>query len=56
MRGVDLLRTSFDFDLTFAALLMHPNGYVYHRYGGRDERAPDWWLGLESWEQVLERT
>lgn len=54
MRGVDLARTSFDFDLTFAAVLMHPDGHVYHRYGGRDERGADAWLSLASLERTLE--
>jgi len=53
LRGIDLERYSFDFDLTFAALLMHPDGHVYHRYGGRDERGAETWLSLESLERVL---
>ena len=32
---------------------MHPDGHVYHRYGGRDERGADTWLGLGSLERVL---
>lgn len=53
LRGVDLARYPFDFDLTFAALLMNADGHVYHRYGGRDERGADTWLGLASLERVL---
>jgi len=53
MRGVDLARTAFDFDLTFAALLMHPDGHVYHRYGGRDSRGADVWLSVASLERAL---
>ena len=56
MRGVDLSRYRFDFDLTFAALLMHPNGHVYHRYGGRDVRSADHWLSDESFATLLETT
>ncbi|MFT5153328.1 MAG: hypothetical protein ACI841_003328 [Planctomycetota bacterium] len=56
MRGVDLERFPFDFDLTFAALTMHPDGRVYHRYGGRDERDPDHWLTLASFKRVLEQS
>jgi hypothetical protein len=56
MRGVDLQRTRFDFDLTFAVMLMHPDGTVYHRYGSRDVRGVDVWLSLESFERVLEET
>lgn len=38
MRGVDLNVFRFDFDLTFAALVMNADGTVYHRFGGRLER------------------
>lgn len=53
LRGVDLARYPFDFDLTFAALLMNADGHVYHRYGGRDERGADTWLSEGSLERVL---
>ncbi len=53
MRGVDLGRTPFDFDLTFAALLMHPDGHVYHRYGARDARSADRWLDEASFADTL---
>jgi serine protease Do len=53
MRGVDLSRYVFDFDLTFAALMMHPDGTIYHRYGSRDFRSADVWLSSPSWEFVL---
>lgn len=56
MRGVDLARYRFDFDLTFAMLTLHPDGHVYHRYGGRDERGPGVWLSSESFEALLEAT
>jgi membrane-associated protease RseP (regulator of RpoE activity) len=56
MRGVDLARTPFDFDLTFALLLMHPDGHVYHRYGGRDERGAGVWLSEASLERLLTAT
>ena len=56
LRGVDLAPFPFDFDLTFAALLMAPDGHVYHRYGGRDERGADAWLSLASFERVLTAT
>ena len=54
MRGVDLSRFEFDYDLTFAALLAHPDGRVYHRYGGRDARGADRWLSEASFERFLE--
>ena len=56
MRGIDLARTPFDFDLTFAVLLMHPDGHVYHRYGGRDERGANVWLSQDSFRSLLTAT
>ncbi len=56
LRGVDLARYAFDFDLTFSALLMHADGHVYHRYGGRDHSSPTVWLGLESQASLLRAT
>jgi len=56
MRGVDLNRYAFDFDLTFGALLMHADGHVYHRYGGRDHRSASRWLSASSFESLLEHT
>lgn len=48
MRGIDLDRYSFDFDLTFAALVVHPDGAVLHRYGGRDHHSADARLSMTS--------
>jgi membrane-associated protease RseP (regulator of RpoE activity) len=56
MRGVDVSRFDFDTDLTFAALLVHPDGHVYHRYGGRDHRSASLWLSSASFESVLRET
>jgi len=56
MRGIDLARYRFDFDLTFAVLLLHPDGHVYHRYGARDVRGANVWLSAESFARVLETT
>ena len=33
MAGVDLALYRFDYDLTFAALLMNADGTIYHTYG-----------------------
>lgn len=41
MRGFDMSRYLFDFDLTLAILLVHPDGRVLHRFGGRDHRGAD---------------
>lgn len=54
LRGVDLARYRFDTDLTFAVLLMHPNGHVYHRYGARDERGAEVWISADSFRATLE--
>src|SRR5262245_44155920 len=35
---------------------MHPDGHVYHRYGGRDERGAGVWLSEASLERVLAQT
>ena len=56
MRGVDLARYTFDFDLTFAAVLARADGYIYHRFGGRDHESADGWLRMEALESVLKRT
>jgi serine protease Do len=48
LRGVDLDRFSFDFDLTFAALVVRPKGPVLHRYGGRDHHSADARLSMTS--------
>ena len=53
MRGVDLARWRFDFDLTFAALAGHADGTVYHRYGGRPWNDPDEWLSVTSFRRML---
>ncbi len=53
MRGIDLHQWTFDWDLTFSALAVHPDGTVLHRYGGRDERGPDHWLTQASFQRFL---
>lgn len=37
LKGVDLNRFVFDYDLTFAVLMTDPDGRVYSRFGTRDE-------------------
>jgi membrane-associated protease RseP (regulator of RpoE activity) len=54
MRGVDLNRWKFDWDLTFAALVVHSDGTILHRYGGRDGMGPDRWLSTVSYRRFLE--
>ncbi len=53
MRGVDLNRWQFDYDLTLAIMVAHPDGTILHRYGSRDRRHPDHWLDEESYEAFL---
>lgn len=48
MRPLDIERFRFDFDLTLAVLLAHPDGTVYHRFGGRDETDPLVWSSIEA--------
>ena len=54
LRGLDLERWRFDWDLTFAALVAHPDGTILHRYGGRDVRGAERWLSTASYERFLE--
>ncbi len=53
--GMDLMRFQFDFDQSFAALLMHPDGTLLGRFGtrsNRDEEARD--ISLDGLKQALE--
>ena len=52
----DLNLARFDFDLTFAAVLMHADGTVYHRYGGRGPHDASDYLSLTSLAQLLRDT
>ena len=52
----DLALARWDFDLTFAALLMHADGTVYHRYGGRGPAGADQYLSLASLARLLRDT
>lgn len=53
MRGVDIAKYDFDFDLTFSALTLHPDGEIYHRYGGRDGRSASHWTTEASFSAML---
>ncbi|MBK8098754.1 MAG: hypothetical protein IPK26_16700 [Planctomycetes bacterium] len=50
---VDIRALRFDFDLTFAALLMHADGTIYHRYGSRGPDAADGYLSIASFARLL---
>jgi hypothetical protein len=54
MRGIDLDLFDFDYDLTWAAFFMHPNGTVYGRYGGRDANAPENQVSLDGLKFAME--
>jgi hypothetical protein len=56
MSKVDLNLIRFDFDLTFAAVLMHTDGTIYHRYGGRGPDEASGYLSLSSLSQLLRDT
>lgn len=56
MRDVDIANLRFDFDLTFAVLLMHADGTVYHRYGGRGPSGAEQYLAIPSLTQLLRDT
>ncbi len=48
MKGVDINMFKFDYDLTFAILLMNANGTIYHRYGGRDAKSAMTYISIDS--------
>ena len=56
MAGVDLNVYTFDYDLTFAALLMNGDGTIYHRYGTRDEGDAAGRLSTASLVRLLRET
>jgi len=56
MRGVDLSRFDFDFDLTWAALFMNPRGHVYGRYGSRDEGPAEEGLSLKGLKYAMKQS
>ncbi len=40
MRNIDLGQFQFDYDLTWSAIFLNPNGIVYGRYGSQTHRGP----------------
>lgn len=56
MAGVDLNTYRFDYDLTFAALLMNADGTIYHTYGGRDFSGATSHLSMDTFVALLKRT
>ncbi len=56
MRDVDIGALRFDFDLTLAVILMHPDGTIYHRFGGRDHTGPLSWATMPGLVRAMETT
>lgn len=56
LRDIDIANLRWDFDLTFAALLMHPDGTIYHRYGGRGAAGSDRYLSIPTLVRLLQET
>ncbi len=55
MRGVDLRRFEFDYDLTWAAFFLDPQGRVMGRFGGRDARSPDTYLTASGLRRTMQQ-
>ncbi|MCI0343470.1 MAG: PDZ domain-containing protein [Planctomycetales bacterium] len=56
MAGVDLGVFRFDYDLTFAALLMNGDGTIYRQYGGRDGGPAEARLSIASLVRAMKET
>jgi serine protease Do len=53
MRGVDLNRFDFDYDLTWMSFFMNGYGQIYGRYGGRDAGDADKYHSLASLKNAM---
>lgn len=56
MKGVDVSTFDFNFDLTFAVLLMHADGTIHHTFAGRDHTDAQSHQSMRSLVDVLEKT
>jgi serine protease Do len=56
MAAIDVRALRFDFDLTFAVVLMHADGTIYHRYGGRGPSNAHDYLSESTLTQLLRDT
>jgi hypothetical protein len=52
--AIDLSRFQFDFDQSFAVILMHPDGTIYGRYGTRSHRPEAEDISLQGLRKALE--
>lgn len=53
MRGVDLRRFDFDYDLTWVGFFFASDGAVLGRFGGRDADSPDKYLTLAALKHAM---
>ncbi len=56
MANVDVGKFEFDFDTTFAVMVLNKDGQVISRYGGRDATSPESFITLPSLQKALERS
>lgn len=55
MKGVDLSKFQFDYDLNWAAMFINADGTVYARYGTQSIDGPDAYNSIESLEKTMQR-
>ena len=55
MRGLDLNVFDFDYDLTWFALMLAPDGTVLGRFGGRDADTPGKYHSLKGLRYALDQ-
>lgn len=55
MRGVDLSRFDFDYDLTWAGFFLNADDRVYGRFGGRDAKSADGHLTLPGLKYAMRK-
>ena len=56
MADVDVGRFDFDFDTTFAVMVLNKDGQVISRYGGRDAHSPESFITIASLHKALKRS
>ena len=55
MKGVDLSKFQFDYDLSWAAMFINADGTVYSRYGTQSAAGADAYNSVESLEKTMRR-
>ncbi len=55
MNGIDLGQFQFDYDQTWAAVFLHPDGTVFARYGGRSSEGPMALNSVKGLETTMRR-